>query len=223
MTAFYMFRALFVTFFADPSASSAPAHASVHGHGAGHGPHESPGVMTGPLMILGLLALIGGYIGIGDRFEHFLDPIFDTGVTPPPPHALAGGELTVSLISVAVALLGLALAWLFYLKNPALPDRLAQRLRGLYALVFNKYWVDDLYGAAITRPLAAFSRTVLWRGVDVELIDGAVNGIGRAALGAGDGLRRQASGNLRSYATWVVLGAAAVLLYLYWGGPQLLP
>ncbi|HUX68772.1 MAG TPA: NADH-quinone oxidoreductase subunit L [Terriglobales bacterium] len=221
MTSFYMFRALFVTFFADPAGHKAAAKPQAgHGDGHGHGPHESPAVMTVPLMILGVLALIGGYIGIGDRFEHFLDPVFATGVPALPIHPIAGGEMTVSLLSVGVALLGLLLAWVFYLKRPELPDQLAASLGGLYQLIFNKYWIDELYGAAITRPLAAFSRVVLWRGVDVGLIDGAVNGVGYAARGAGDGLRRQASGNIRSYATWVALGAAAVLIYMLWGGPR---
>ena len=223
MTSFYMFRALFVTFFADPQAAAAkvkakPAHGhDDHGH---HAPHESPKAMTVPLMILGFLALVGGYIGIGDRFEHFLDPIFATGVPPLPVHEIAGGEWTVTIISVSIAVLGLLLAWLFYLKNPALPEKLADSMHGLYELVFNKYWVDELYGALITRPLAAFSRVVLWRGVDAGLIDGAVNGVGYTAGAAGNGLRRQASGNIRSYASWVALGAAVVLLYMYWGGPR---
>jgi len=231
MTSFYMFRALFVTFFADPAEHQGTGHRAQgtanqaqHGHGDGHGhahgPHESPAVMTVPLMILGLLALIGGYIGIGDRFEHFLDPVFATGVPALPAHPIAGGEMTVSLISVGVALLGLLLAWVFYIKSPALPEKLAASLSGLYELVFNKYWIDELYGAVITRPLAAFSRVVLWRGVDAGLIDGTVNGVGYVAREAGDGLRRQASGNIRSYASWVALGAVAVLLYMYWGGPR---
>ena len=220
MTSFYMFRCLFVTFFADPRAPQPAAdHAASHA-AHGHHPHESPGAMTGPLMILGFLALVGGYIGIGDRFEHFLDPIFNTGVAPLPVHAVAGGEWTVSIISVSIAVLGLLLAWFFYLKRPELPEKLASSLRGLYQLVWNKYWVDELYGTVITRPLAAFSRVVLWRGVDVGLIDGAVNGVGFGAVGAGNGLRRQASGQIRSYATWVVLGGAAILLCLYFGGPK---
>ncbi|HXE32212.1 MAG TPA: hypothetical protein VN515_10480, partial [Terriglobales bacterium] len=101
-------------------------------------------------------------------------------------------------------------------------ERLASSLRGLYNLIFNKYWVDELYGAVITRPLAAFSRVVLWRGVDVHVIDAAVNGVASGASGAGNGLRRQASGQIRSYASWIVLGAAAVLLYMYFGGRPLL-
>ncbi len=231
MTSFYMFRALFVTFFADPQADAghgaaahAPAVGPTHGHGDahghGHGPHESPKVMTVPLMILGFLALVGGYVGIGDRFEHFLDPVFDTGVAALPGRVIAGGEWTVTAISVAVGLLGLLLAWIFYLKNPALPEKLGNSLHGLYTLIFNKYWVDELYGAVITRPLAAFSRTVLWRGVDVGVIDGAVNGVGAAAQGAGEGLRREASGQIRSYASWIALGAALVLLYMYIGGTR---
>jgi NADH-quinone oxidoreductase subunit L len=220
MTSFYMFRALFVTFFdGGDRARPAPHAPDAHGHDAAHhAPHESPKVMTVPLMILGVLALAGGYIGIGDRFEHFLDPVFATGVPALAPHPIAGGELTVSAISVGMALLGVLLAWLFYIRNPALPEKLGDALHGLYTLIFNKYWVDELYGALITRPLAAFSRVVLWRGVDVGLIDGAVNGVATLAQDAGEGLRRQASGNIRSYATWIVLGATAVLVYLYFGG-----
>jgi NADH-quinone oxidoreductase subunit L len=215
-----MFRALFVTFFAGPKADARHSKPEEHTSGAHHPPHESPKVMTVPLMILGFLALVGGYIGIGDRFEHFLDPIFDTGVPALPIHPVAGGEWTVTAISVTVALLGLATAWLFYIKNPELPERMAKSMRAVYELVWNKYWIDELYGAVITRPLRAFSRVVLWRVVDVTLIDGTVNGVGSTARGAGNGLRQQASGQIRSYATWVALGAAAVLLYMYFGGPR---
>ncbi|TAN24495.1 MAG: NADH-quinone oxidoreductase subunit L [Acidobacteria bacterium] len=223
MTAFYMFRALFVTFFADPKkklvASSSQLVAKQE-HGGHHGPHESPGVMTWPLMILGFLALTGGYIEWGDRFTNFLAPVFDTGVPTLPTHPIAGGEMTVSIISVAIAFIGLALAWYFYLKNPEAPEKLAASMHGLYDLVLNKYWIDEVYGALITRPLAAFSRVVLWRGVDVGLIDGAVNGIATTARDSGDRLRRQASGNIRSYATWVVLGAVAALLWMVYGGAR---
>ncbi|MGH2518469.1 MAG: NADH-quinone oxidoreductase subunit L [Terriglobales bacterium] len=219
MTAFYMFRALFVTFFADPKAKDAKpaAHADAHGH---HGPHESPKVMTWPLMILGFLALTGGYVEWGDRFTNFLAPVFNTGVPALPVHPIAGGETTVSVISVAIAFIGLLLAWYFYLKNPEAPEKLAASMHGLYDLVLNKYWIDEVYGTLFTRPLAAFSRVVLWRGVDVGLIDGAVNGLASSARGTGDGLRRQASGNIRSYATWVVLGAVAALLWMVYGGAR---
>jgi NADH-quinone oxidoreductase subunit L len=219
MTSFYMFRALFVTFFAGGHAQPAAHAHDASAHADHHAlPHESPAVMTVPLIILGVLAFAGGYIGIGDRFGHFLAPVFSTGVPPLPIHPIAGGELTVSAISVAMALLGLFIAWLFYLKKPELPEKLGAALHGLYTLVFNKYWIDELYGAVITRPLAAFSRVVLWRGLDVGLIDGAVNGVATLAQDAGDGLRRQASGNLRSYATWVVVGGAAILVYFYFHG-----
>ncbi len=216
MTAFYMFRALFVTFFPDPAkkgqASAEPAHS--------HHPHESPKVMTWPLIILGFLALTGGYVGIGDRFEHFLDPVFQTGVPILRSHPISGGETTVSIISVAMALLGLFIAWWFYLKNPEAPKKLAASFHGLYELVWNKYWIDELYGTLFTRPLAAFSRVVLWRFIDAGIIDGAVNGIALTARDTGDGLRRQASGNIRSYASWVVLGAVAVLIWMVWLGPR---
>ena len=214
LTSFYMFRALFVTFFAARGKSAA----AEHGHDAhGHQPHESPAVMTIPLMVLGVLALAGGYVGIGDRFGHFLDPVFQTGVPALPMRAVAG-ETVVTAISVALALLGLVVAWYFYIVNPEAPESLAKSLSGLHKLIYNKYFVDEAYGALFTRPLAWFSRVVLYRGVDQTLVDGAVNGVGQAANGIGEGLRRQISGNIRSYASWISAAAALVLLYVLMAG-----
>src|SRR5579875_199705 len=237
MTSFYMFRALFVTFLAGPetAALSHPtgqepraveAHSVDAGFTAGHAehqaahppaheaahPHESPASMTVPLIILGILAAFGGYIGLGDRFENFLAPVFNTGVVLPT-HP-AASELSVSLISISVAVVGLLLAWFYYVKNRQAAENLKHSLAGLYRLVFNKYWIDELYGLVFTRPLAAFSRVVLWRIVDVGMIDGTVNGIATFARGVGSGLRRQESGNIRSYASWVGLGAVVVVLYV---------
>jgi NADH-quinone oxidoreductase subunit L len=91
-------------------------------------------------------------------------------------------------------------------------------MRGLYALVYNKYYVDQIYGALIVRPLLWISTNVLWHFVDEKLIDGAVNGTGRVAREAGGQLREIQSGNARSYATWVVVGAVGftVLLIALW-------
>ncbi len=214
MTSFYMFRALFVTFLAGPR--------SAHGGGEQHAPqpaahahahpHESPASMTVPLMILGVLAALGGFIGLGDRFENFLAPVFNTGVVATP-HPVAG-EATVSLISISVAVLGLIFAWYLYVRNRQAAENMKQSLAGLYRLVFNKYWIDEVYGRIFTRPLAAFSRVVLWRIVDNGLIDGTVNGVAALARSTGGGLRRQESGNIRSYASWVGLGAVVVVLYV---------
>jgi NADH-quinone oxidoreductase subunit L len=86
-------------------------------------------------------------------------------------------------------------------------------------LLAGKYFVDELYGAAIVRPLTWFSSQVLWRVVDVRVIDGAVNGLGRAAEASGERLRHLNSGNTRSYAAWVVLGAALLTTALVWMAP----
>ena len=83
---------------------------------------------------------------------------------------------------------------------------------GLYTLVYNKYFVDEIYNATVVEPMVNGSRVVLWRGVDAGLIDGIVNGVGKRSRGLGRVLRLLQSGNIRSYAAWVVLGSVAVLL-----------
>jgi NADH-quinone oxidoreductase subunit L len=100
----------------------------------------------------------------------------------------------------------------FYVLRPGMADRLAERLGLLYRVVYSKYFVDEIYRALVVRPLVGGSREVLWKSVDVGVIDGAVNGIGARARGIGAALRRLQSGYIRSYATWVVLGALALLV-----------
>ena len=200
------------------------------GHGA---PHESPWVMVVPLLILAVLSVIGGYVGVPaalhghNEIEHFLSssmpvPTESFSQAHEAPGEVAQGEssleLTLTGVSVVVALAGLGLAWLFYIKRRDLPDKVAHALGGLYTAVLNKYYVDEIYGAAIIRPLITFSTRVLWRGVDATLIDGSVENGARGVRGVGDSLRRQQSGNIRSYAGWVAAGAALVVLYMVWMG-----
>jgi NADH-quinone oxidoreductase subunit L len=231
MTSFYMFRAVFMTFFGagepahhGPQPSGQEPHTVVahdvpgeSGSPPGHAapPHESPAVMTVPLLILGFLALTGGYVAIGDRFANFMEPVFNTGVTVPP---VGGSEGFVTALSVTVAGLGILLAWYFYLRNRSAADRAAAAMPWLYRVVANKYFVDEAYDGVFIRPLRALSRAVLWHGVDVHVIDAAVNGVGASAQVFGDGLRRQQSGNIRSYASWVAAAAVIVLVYIILGG-----
>ncbi|MGH9506775.1 MAG: NADH-quinone oxidoreductase subunit L [Terriglobales bacterium] len=225
MTSFYMFRALFVTFWPDPARPAGAAASAGLDHGSGlrppgptqpHAagpPHESPRVMTVPLIILAVLAAVGGLVGIDDRFEKFLAPVFQTGVTvAPQPHAM--GELGVMTISVIVAFIGVALAWYFYLFKPAAATAAKRALPRLWSAVYNKYWVDELYGAALTRPLAWLSRVVLWRVVDDGVVDGSVAAVAGLSRTTGAGLRRQISGNIRSYAGWVGIGAVVAIFYM---------
>ena len=120
------------------------------------------------------------------------------------------------LFSLAAAGLGILVAWQFYLKSTEWPDRLAERFSGLYRVLVNKYYVDQFYDSLVVRPVRAGSEKFLWHAMDAGLIDGGlVNGTARVTAGVGGVLRRMQSGNLRSYAAWVLLGAVLWLGYLF--------
>ena len=186
MTAFYVFRAMFLTFFGE-----------ARGH---HHPHESPAVMLGPLVVLAVLSLAGGWLF---PVPKYLQPLLPLAEKPE--------SSILMIISVAAGLLGIFLAWLMYVAKPGLADSLGG---GLYKLVYNKYFVDELYDAAVVQPVVGGSRVLLWKGMDAGVIDGLVNGTGAFARGIGGVLRLLQSGNARSYATWVLFGSVAVLVTL---------
>jgi NADH-quinone oxidoreductase subunit L len=234
LTSFYMFRLWFLTFFGDyrggdahgaahPSDSHA-AHASSDDHGHGHSPHESPWVMLGPLVILAILSIVGGWVGIGGRFEHFLAPVFQSGPAAELAHETAGEtagtgtETVLMLISVGAAILGLFFAFLLYHKRRDLPAKIAQSLGGLYTAVAHKYYIDELYAALFVKPLIEGSTTILWHGIDQGVIDASVNETAHAAREVSDETRHMQSGNLRSYAGWVAAGGAVVIAYMVWMG-----
>ena len=158
--------------------------------------------MTVPLAVLALLSLGGGFLNV----PRYLEPVI--------PARKEGDDLTLMVISAAVGVAGIGLAWLFYVAKPALADSIARGAGGLYNLVYNKYFVDEIYDAAVVEPLVTGSREVLWHGVDAGLIDGTVNGVGTTARGIGGMLRRLQSGNIRSYATWVVFGSVILIVAL---------
>jgi len=235
ITSFYMFRLWFLTFFGDYRGANAndaahqPANAhaahdhSDHGHGHGE-PHESPWVMLGPLVILASLSVVGGWVGIGGNFEHFLAPVFQSGGTVEMAReatgeaAGKGTETLLMLISVGAAFLGLYLAYLLYQKRRDLPAKIAQSLGGLYQAVANKYYIDELYAVLFVKPVVDGSTTILWHDVDQGVIDAAVNDSADAARHVSDNVRHMQSGNLRSYAGWVAAGGAVVIAYMVWMG-----
>ena len=225
ITSFYMFRLLFMTFFGDYHGAQVDAHGhahAVHGHDDhGHGdPHESPMVMLVPLMILALLSVVGGLVGIGNGFEHFLAPVFGTGEVTQAARegASHGTELLLMGVSVAVAILGLILAWILYVGKPYLPQKIADSLGGFYNAVLNKYYVDELYAKLFVKPLVDGSTSILWQGVDRKVIDDTVNNAADGARHASDEVRQMQSGNLRSYAGWIAAGSAVVIAYMIWLG-----
>jgi NADH-quinone oxidoreductase subunit L len=218
-----MFRLWYMTFFGDYRGrqTAEHAHANVRAHGGhSHGdPHESPMVMLVPLMVLAVLSVVGGWVGIGGRFEHFLSPVFGEGVSTIAPEALSRStEVTLMMISVGAALLGWYLAYLLYLKRPELPQKIADTLGGLYQAVVHKYYIDELYAALFVKPLVDGSTRILWHGVDQGVIDAAVNDTADGARHVSDAARHMQSGNLRSYAGWVAAGGALVIAYMIWMG-----
>ncbi|MGB8013524.1 MAG: NADH-quinone oxidoreductase subunit L [Terriglobales bacterium] len=227
ITSFYMFRLMYMTFGGEYRGASEGGHDAHghddHAHGHGHGePHESPWVMLGPLAILAVLSVVGGFVGYGNRFEHFLAPVFqgasEMAQESSPETKKSGLEYLLMVVSVSVAGLGWLLAYFLYSVRPKLPARIAAGLGRLYQAVANKYYVDELYAILFVKPLIDGSTTILWHGVDQGVIDATVNGTAHAAHEVSDATRHMQSGNLRSYAGWVAAGGAAVIAYMVWMG-----
>ena len=193
ITAFYVFRAIFLAFFGTY-------------RGDGH-PHESPPVMTVPLAILALLSVAGGFV--------FPVPQFLSAVFPPIKEA---EDITLMGFSVAAGVMGILVAYVMYVAKPALADSVAANMKGLYTLVYNKYFVDEVYDRMLVKPVVGGSRMLLWRAADVGLIDGIANGIGSRARDIGGILRLLQSGNIRSYATWVVFGSVLLIVAMGMAG-----
>ena len=211
LTSFYMFRLIFLTFHGKQRYDEHKVHV-----------HESPRTMLVPLMILAVLSIIGGWLaapamlGTGpDYFTKFLQPVFGGSEAAGPEGEPRALELTLAGIAVITALIGVTVAFWLYLKRPGKADSLAKSLRGIYTTLLNKYYVDELYAAMIVKPLLWISTNVLWKTADVAGIDGAVNGIAAGITAIGDGVRHTQSGNTRSYAVWVVVGALVVMAIIF--------
>jgi NADH-quinone oxidoreductase subunit L len=218
LTSFYMFRLIFLTFYGKQRYDEHHVHV-----------HESPNTMLVPLMILAVLSIIGGWLaapafwGGTDYFTKFLEPVFAGGATEAATAEAAAHawEVPLAIVAVITALIGLGVAWWLYLKKPEKPAELAKSMSGPYRTLLNKYYVDELYAAVIVKPLLWLSSHVLWQTIDVQMIDGAVNGIAHGTSEVGDGVRHAQSGNTRSYAVWVVIGAIVVIAIIFW--PYLRP
>jgi NADH-quinone oxidoreductase subunit L len=204
LTSFYMFRLIRLTFFTQPRYDEHHVHA-----------HESPLNMTIPLMILAFLSLTGGWLALPalfggkDYFADFLAPVF--GTVEVAGAESASLEHTLSIVAVVAATVGLLVAWRMYQKNVQQGTS-----KGLHEILYHKYYIDELYNAVVVRPLLWISRNLLWKVVDVGVIDGSVNGIATGSREIGSALRHQQSGNTRSYAVWVLMGAIVVFAIIFW-------
>jgi NADH-quinone oxidoreductase subunit L len=212
LTSFYMFRLIFLTFHGKQRFDEHKVHV-----------HESPWSMLGPLVVLAVLSFAGGWFALPaffqgpDYFSNFLAPVFGGHESAEAAGEAAAHQLELILAGVAVsaALIGLAVAYWLYLKRPEKADGLAKSLKPAYTTLLNKYYVDELYAAVVVRPLVWISTNALWKAADVAGIDGAVNGIAAGTSVIGDGVRHTQSGNTRSYAVWVVVGAIVIIAVIF--------
>ncbi len=228
LTAIYMTRLMVLAFWGKERFNT--GHDDGHGtHANGHPvvhPHESPAVMWIPLVVLAVLSVVGGYIGVpaalggSNHFEHFLEPVLAKAapaievahgvVTTATEHAIEAAphdfstERLFTIISVIVALAGIGLGWAMFTTQP---------LRRMPKLLENKYYVDEIYDTAIVNPVMGAARNVLWRILDVKIIDGTVNGIARAFGETGGAMRFLQTGLARSYAAIMLIGAIVLILY----------
>ena len=156
-----------------------------------------------PLAVLAVLSVVGGWLF---NIPKFLEPVFP----------LREGEAAAWLtwVSVAFGLGGIGLAYVFYVLAPGIPEALATNFRWAYLAIYNKYFIDEFYDWAVVEPTVDGSRSLLWRGVDVHVIDGAVNGVGTEARQIGGLLKRAQSGSIRNYAAWVVAGSILVIVLM---------
>jgi NADH-quinone oxidoreductase subunit L len=210
LTAFYMFRLVSLTFDGEPR----------YGHDI-H-PHEAPKTMTVPLVILAFLSIVGGFVGIpesllgGNAIEQWLEPIFAPANDKLSliPHAVDVSEYLLMALSVAIAAGGIYLARVVYLRRQELAEQWKARFPKIYATLFNKYYVDEVYDAVVVTPTVKVSESILWKGVDVSVIDGLVNGSAKLVASVAQGIRRVQTGVAQQYATIFVGGILAILIWL---------
>jgi NADH-quinone oxidoreductase subunit L len=207
MTAFYMFRLIFLTFHGKERLEP-----DVKKH-----IHESPPIMTIPLAILAFFSIIAGYIGlpavVGKKynwFGHFLDPVI---LSSHEAHISMGTEWFLILISVAVSIAGIFIAYIFYIRKTQIPSTLVKKFPFIYKLLYNKYYVDEAYNAVFVNPMIRGSE-IIYDDFDLKIIDGAVNGSAKTAAWSGKLLSRFQTGFLKDYALIFLLGAILVIGFL---------
>ena len=223
----------------------AHVHSTHPSHGT-HGTHlhDAPAPMAFALVVLAVGSILAGYIGVPhalgghNTLGAWLEPAFQatncgapvtTGELAglavesclPGEEAGAGGEnarLEIILMAVSslIALAGIGLATFLWLKRRDIPERMAQQYSGVHRLLLNKYYVDEVYDATIVQPIKVVSEEGLWRGFDVKVVDGAVNGAGYLVSGVSIVLRLMQNGSVKTYAAATFTGAVAILAYYLW-------
>jgi NADH-quinone oxidoreductase subunit L len=212
LTAFYMFRLVYLTFYGKER------------FGQDKHPHESPNVMTIPLIILAVLSVIGGFIGIpeifsgehGNLFENWLEPIFSNANAKLAAFGIQSSstEFLLMAVTIAGAVGSIFYARYLYLQKTRLPAVYSKKFKGLYNLLLNKYFVDEAYDAAVVNPIVRGSDKILWEITDNKIIDGAVNGTASLIEVISKNIRKLENGIAQVYAVIMLLGIAAALFWL---------
>lgn len=213
LTAFYMFRLVGLTFYGKPRYDAEKVH-----------PHESPKVMTIPLVILAILSVIGGFIGVPEIFSGEHGNILHTWLSPifAPAHNLLAHhgehshttELVLMVISVVGAVLAIYLALTIFLKRKEVAVNLKLKWKGLYKVLFNKYFVDEAYDATVVNPILKTSENFLFKITDVKIIDGFINGVASIVENLSGTIRKIQTGIAQSYAYMMMLGIVITLLWI---------
>lgn len=229
LTAIYMTRLMVMTFWGDErfreTRSGHTEHEEVDDHHRPVEPHESPWIMTVPLIVLAILSTIGGFIGVPyalanrdiNVIEHTLEPVVaktpgsvNTDTTDE--HSEISAERALTAASVVIALLGIGLGWVLFRRRPLLE---------MPRILENKYYVDEIYDAALIRPIEVGSREGLWKIVDIGVIDGLLHSIGEAVTELGRLGRWLQAGFVRGYAAIILTGALILIgLFAYFGFPR---
>lgn len=198
LTAFYSFRIIFLAF-----------HGKFRGtHEQEHHLHESPASMTVPLLLLAVGAVSAGWLGISETMGggNFIGNFFSPVLGHPHVHAGAEEEWMVMGISIACAVGGILVAWVFYSLKPEIPKKLAASYKGIYNVLWNKYYVDELYNAIIVKPAMWLAGSILVPVTDGTIIEGIVNGVPKMIAGFGERLRKLQSGYVQHYALSMAVG-----------------
>jgi NADH-quinone oxidoreductase subunit L len=185
-------------------------------------PHEAPATMTAPLVVLALLSVVGGFVGIpaslsgGNAIEQWLEPVFERANDrlTLPPHSVEPIEYVLMALSVAIALGGIMLARSWYLKRRDIPERIEAQKPVWYTVLLNKYYVDEIYEAAIVTPTVKGSEALLWKIIDVRIIDWLVNAVAKAFAAVSKVGRLVQTGVAQNYVFIFLLGVVAVLGWL---------
>ena len=209
ITAFYMFRLLFMTFHGK---SNMDKHVEEH-------VHESPMSILFPLIVLAFLSVVGGFLGFpaASAINDFLAPVIGGGghlamADGGEAHHVSG-KLMYSMmgLSTGIALVGIFLAYVMYIRNPDLPAKIVDKFKLVYKIIYNKYYVDEIYDATVVNPTVK-SSFFLWRVIDVRVIDGFVNGVGRLVELKSEVLRLFQTGYVRNYALSMLLGGVIIII-----------